>query len=59
MSQQESLLDMISENHVNVELVKDASQVDDSRPNVKFVGANWCGYSKKGVIHFKDRKSVV
>lgn len=54
MSQQESLLDMISENHVNVELVKDASQVDDSRPNVKFVGANWCGYSKKGVIHFND-----
>ena len=54
MSQQGSLLDLISKHHVNIELVKDASQVDDTKPNVKLVGANWCAYSKIGVSQFND-----
>lgn len=54
MSQQGSLLDMISEKRMNIELVKDASQVDDSKPNVKMVGANWCAYSKIDVSQLND-----
>ena len=45
---------MIPEKRVNVELVKDASQVDDSKPNIKMVGANWCAYSKIGVSQVND-----
>lgn len=45
---------MISKKHVNVEFVKDASQVDDSTPNIKMVGSNSCVFSKIGVSQFND-----
>lgn len=54
MSNNKSLLDSISKKQLNVEIVKNVSQVDDSKPNIKFVGANWCGYSKSGAIQFNE-----
>jgi thiol-disulfide isomerase/thioredoxin len=46
------LLEFISSNSKKVIFVKNAKQVDDTKKNVKFIGADWCGFSKMGISQF-------